>query len=184
MLPTLTTPRLILRSLHVTDAQPMQDYAGDFDVARMLSVVPHPYPDGEARGFIDEMIEEPTDDLPMRVFAIEFEGSFIGTIGVTSTTLFAEDPVGLGYWIGKPFWGRGLMTEAVRGLIGMYVFDALGRAEVRSGMYTDNLASWRIQEKLGFERIGETMKDCLARGHAAPHWETRLTRARFNEAMQ
>jgi RimJ/RimL family protein N-acetyltransferase len=165
--------------LRIEDAPSVQLYAGDLDVARMLAVVPHPYPDGEAEAFIAELLEEPQDALPMRVFAIEHGGACIGTIGVTSESGFAEDPVGLGYWIGKPYWGRGLMTEAAREILRAYVFGALGRQVVRSGMFADNPASWRIQEKLGFERIGEAMKASLARGCDAPHWETRLTRARF-----
>jgi RimJ/RimL family protein N-acetyltransferase len=184
MLPTFTTPRTILRALRPADAPDLQRFAGDIEVARMLAQVPHPYPDGEADAFIAEMAGADLTYEPMRVFAIETEGRFAGTIGVTSTTFFRQDPVGFGYWIGKPFWGRGLMTEAVRAIIAEFVFGTLGRREIVSGMYTDNVASWRIQEKLGFERTGERMKPCLARGHAAPHWETRLTKDRFEEATR
>jgi RimJ/RimL family protein N-acetyltransferase len=184
MLPTLSTPRTLLRALRPADAPDMQAYAGDIEVARMLAQVPHPYPDGEADAFIAEMAAADLSREPMRVFAIEVGGRFAGTIGVTSPALFREDPVGFGYWLGKPYWGRGLMTEAAHVLIREFVFGMLGRSEIASGMYTDNLASWRIQEKLGFERTGERMKPCLARGHAAPHWETRLTRAMFEEATR
>jgi RimJ/RimL family protein N-acetyltransferase len=183
-LPTFTTPRLILRALKPADALDMQAYAGDFEVSRMLAQVPHPYPVGEAAAFIAEMAVADLSLEPMRVFAIETEGRFAGTIGVTSKTLFREDPVGFGYWLGRPFWGRGLMTEAARAVIGDFVFGVLGRGEIVSGMYTDNHASWRIQEKLGFVRFGEKPKACLARGRPAPHWDTRLTRAMFEEATR
>lgn len=181
MLPTFKLLRLTLRPLVMADAERMQAYASDWDVARMLASVPHPYPAGEAAGFIAEMIEEPADGLPVRVFAIDHEG-FIGTVAITSDLMFRAGPVGIGYWTGRPHWGKGYTTEAVRGLLKHYVFGELDLDEVTSGMFTDNLASWRIQEKLGFERIGESAVTSLARGVPAPHWNTRLTRAAFRKS--
>ncbi len=181
MLPTYRSARLTLRPLEAADAPRLQLYASDWDVARMLALVPHPYPEGEAEAFIADMEGAPSADVPWHVFAIASaaDGGFIGTLGVTSDDDFAGPAVGLGYWIGRPFWGRGYMTEAVLLALGEHVFGRLGKAEVASGMFTDNAASWRIQEKLGFERLGERMKFCLARGGEYPHIETRLTRAAF-----
>jgi RimJ/RimL family protein N-acetyltransferase len=181
MLPVIATRRLELRPLRPDDARPMQTYAADWDVARMLALVPHPYPEGEAEAFIEDMARAPDDEVPWHVFAIDLDG-FIGTLGITSDNRFTADPVSIGYWIGKPFWGRGLMSEAVEGVLRDYVFGTLGMRVVTSGMYADNPASLRVQEKLGFVRVGEGMKYCLARRGDAPHIDTRLTRAAFERA--
>ena len=88
------------------------------------------------------------------------------------------DGPNLGYWLGRPYWGRGYITEAARGLLGR-VFDAGLGDVVYSGAFADNAASLRVQEKLGFERDGETMAYSRPRDGKFPHVNTVLTRARF-----
>ena len=60
-----------------------------------------------------------------------------------------EDECELGYWLGKPFWGRGYMTEAATKLIS-YAFEDLGISTIWCGYYDGNNKSKRVQEKLGF----------------------------------
>lgn len=55
----------------------------------------------------------------------------------------------LGYWLGKPFWGRGYMPEAA-GTISRHAFSDLGMAKVWCGYYEGNFKSKRVQEKVGF----------------------------------
>ncbi len=172
MLPVIRTRRLILRSLCMDDAPRLQLYASDYEVSKMLTGVAHPYPEGEAAGFIELMMQldaavDGGQASPLRIFAIECLDSahlgFIGCIALSSETQFTAGSVLLGYWIGAPHWGRGYSTEAVQAVLCEYVFGTLGRNEVTSGMFTDNLASWRIQEKLGFVRTGESMVFSQAR---------------------
>ena len=74
-------------------------------------------------------------------------------------------------------WGKGYATEAGRAFLA-FLFGELGLDIVRSGVFVDNPASLRVQEKLGFERIGTRMIRCLARGTDIEHIDTILTRER------
>jgi RimJ/RimL family protein N-acetyltransferase len=85
----------------------------------------------------------------------------------------------IGYWLGRAFWNRGLMTEAARGVIAR-VFAATDASAIYSGVFEGNAASLRVQEKLGFVRDGTTLLLCNPRGGVElPHINTVLTRARF-----
>jgi RimJ/RimL family protein N-acetyltransferase len=78
------------------------------------------------------------------------DGKPIGSIGFHRKDLAeGDDEYELGYWIGKPFWGRGLIPEACREML-KYAFEDLGMNRVWCGHYDGNLKSRRVQEKLGF----------------------------------
>jgi RimJ/RimL family protein N-acetyltransferase len=84
--------------------------------------------------------------------------------------------VDLGYWLAKPFWGRGLMTEAARAVL--TAARAYERAApIGTGHFADNAASRRVIEKLGFVRAAEGMLHSVARGADVPHVTYRLPAA-------
>ena len=61
----------------------------------------------------------------------------------------ADDEAELGYWLGVPYWGKGLMTEAGRRIV-QHGFEDLGLRQIWAGYYDGNDRSKRVQEKLGF----------------------------------
>jgi RimJ/RimL family protein N-acetyltransferase len=69
----------------------------------------------------------------------------------------------LGYWIAKPYWGRGYATEAVR-RVAKFAFDELGTNQLTASWILDNPASGRVLEKIGFKPNGTEERDCLSRG--------------------
>ena len=174
----IRTARLLLRPLRTSDAEPLFALFADWEVIRQLNMPPWPYALEDAHSFISEHLD---GDLGRTTFAITLEDVLIGGIDVRMNPAnHSQRGAGpnLGYWLGRPHWGRGYMTEAARGLLGR-VFDAgLGEA-VYSGAFADNAASLRVQEKLGFERDGETMAYSRPRDGKFPHVNTVLTRARF-----
>lgn len=89
------------------------------------------------------------------------DGRVIGAIGLSmngdSKLAEAEDACELGYWIGKPFWGQGLVTEAAEALL-CRAFTELGMQRVWCGYYEGNEKSKRVQEKLGF-RHEKTLRE-------------------------
>ena len=107
------------------------------------------------------------------MFAVERSGALIGCTGYRA---FGEDHAELGYWIGKPYWGMGYATEAVRALI-LHAFETDGFDYLRVGHFTDNPASERIIAKFGFVRQGQEQRDCAARGAKAHCLTYRLDRA-------
>jgi RimJ/RimL family protein N-acetyltransferase len=161
--PTIKTPRLTLRGLNAADAGPMTRLANDPDLARMTTGIPHPYDTDQARAFIDRV--QASDPRRGPVLAIEQEGDgFMGLIGFHPTLadwglVWPE----LGYWLGRPFWGQGFMTEAVRAAMA-WVAREWRRPVIASGHFTDNDASGRVLIKAGFLYTGQvTPRFSLAR---------------------
>lgn len=160
----LTTERLTLRPLTQADAERISALAGDFEVARMVTSIPHPNPVVAAEGWL--LMLEGRAPLGLdQVFGVEVEGE--GLVGCVGGHARAEGATPeLGYWIGRPYWGRGFATEAARALV-EHLFS-LGHARVQSGHFLDNPASGRVLEKLGFLPTGETQaRFSLARGAKA-----------------
>src|SRR5262249_62313737 len=120
-------------------------------------------------------------DQGSTAFAITLAARLVGGAAVRMTPAGPSQRgagPNLGYWLGRPYWGRGYMTEAARGfLVGVFEAD-LGDV-VYSGAFADNAASLHVQEKLGFERDGETMQYSRPRDREFPHVNTVLSRASF-----
>lgn len=144
----LETERLILRKWKETDAESLFEYASDPAVGPIAGWPPH------------KSVEESLDVIRnvfngAECYAVceKGNGKAIGAIelklnGHTDMTE-RDDECELGYWLGKPFWGRGYMPEAARELI-RHGFEELGMNTIWCGYYEGNNKSKRVQEKLGF----------------------------------
>jgi RimJ/RimL family protein N-acetyltransferase len=175
---TIGTRRLVLRPLRDGDAAALFALFNDWEVMRFLSSPPWPYTLADAEGYL-HAVQEP--DAQEIAFAITLEGRLIGSIGVRekeASHLQAGAGPLIGYWIGRRYWGHGYMTEALRALA-TQVF-ALSRADaIYSGAFADNLASLRVQQKVGFAHAGDTTLHSRPTGHELAHVNTALTRASF-----
>lgn len=168
---TLQTQRLLLRPAQIGDAEPIARYLNDFDVAGNLARVPFPYHLGDARAWL--RTRRPNLPIEDTNFSIELPGH--GLVGHVGFHLGGQGPI-IGYWLGKPFWGQGIMTEAVAACLGWF-FDASPAPVIYSGVFHFNAASLSIQTKLGFTEIGRSTLLCLARGAEVEHIDTQLTRS-------
>ena len=168
---TLQTQRLLLRPAQIGDAEPIARYLNDFDVAGNLARVPFPYHLGDARAWL--RTRRPNLPIEDTNFSIELPGH--GLVGHVGFHLGGQGPI-IGYWLGKPFWGQGIMTEAVAACLGWF-FDASPAPVIYSGVFHFNVASLAIQTKLGFTEIGRSTLLCLARGAEVEHIDTQLTRS-------
>ena len=141
--------KLALRMLTRADAPDFSRYCGDPAVARNLGHALCPYPVLAAEGFIDISNASRATGRAFD-YAITVEERFVGVTGLWR----ASEAWSLGYWIAKPFWGQGLATDA--GALLLKAFDAAhpGGA-LTADTYTDNPASGRVLEKLGFTRTEE-----------------------------
>lgn len=172
----IRTQRLRLRPLGHADVAPMRALAGDFDVARMVGAIPHPYDETDARAWVERVVQGEEGV----VFAVFRDSAFIGCTGYMPMD---ADYAELGYWIGKPYWGAGYATEAVRAAVA-HAFDAHDFTYVRAGHFVDNPGSGRVLEKLGFAPEGEEMRDCVARGEQVRCLTYRLDRQRAAAVLQ
>jgi len=168
---TLRTPRFMLRQPQVGDAELIARYLNDFAVAGNLARVPFPYHLSDAKAWLRTRLP----NLPVEEtnFSIELPGE-----GLAGHVGFHRGPQGpiLGYWLGRPFWNRGIMTEAVITSLDWF-FGASSAPSVYSGVFHFNAASLAIQTKLGFTQTGRSTLLCLARGAEVEHIDTQLTRS-------
>jgi RimJ/RimL family protein N-acetyltransferase len=175
----IRTPRLVLRRLGAGDAEPLHALFNDWEVVRWLSTPPWPYALEDARTFVAGRIKE---GAQARTFAVTLHGALIGCVDArTFVPGYVEGaPPGpnLGYWLGRPFWGHGYMTEAARAFLAQ-LFAAGAGDIVYSGALLENQASLNIQKKLGFVCHFEGMHFFRPRGERLPHVFTRLERAAF-----
>ncbi len=161
--PSLETGRLRLRPLVAGDAGPMTPLADDPGVARMTTSIPHPFHRQMAEDFIGRMSK--TDPRHEVTFAVtQPGGAFMGVLGLHPRDGYGPE---LGYWLGRPFWGQGYMTEAVSAAL-TWAGEAWGKRVLVSGHFADNEASGRVLTKACFLYTGEVEpRFSVARGEEA-----------------
>jgi RimJ/RimL family protein N-acetyltransferase len=162
--PTLKTERLTLRAVRESDAPRLAALANDFDVVKMTSSMPFPYTIADAEAWV---AKQPVKDPYMeRTWAVDFaDEGFAGVVAFHATGGFGPE---LGYWFGRPYWGRGVATEAVQRAMA-WALGAWEKSVIIAGHFADNDASGGVLVKAGFLYTGEVlMHPCLARGGPAP----------------
>lgn len=171
----LGTPRLILRAPQSGDAPAITSGLNDLEVSRMLATVPAPYRLADARDWLgrEKARREAGESWDFIVTRREDPAGLC--IGMAGLSRRADGQMHLGFWLARPFWGRGLMTEAVTSVLRLG-FTALALRHVHSGYFRDNDASRRVHEKMGFAVTGEDMLYCLARKAETPHISLALSR--------
>lgn len=156
----IETERLILRPWREEDAESLFKYASDPDVGPIAGWSPHASVE-DSREIIRTVFAAP------EVYAVVLKstGEPVGSCGImTSDSLHAADMKDtegeIGYWIGKPYWGQGLIPEAVRALLDRGFRD-LHLSAVWCGYYDGNHKSRRVCEKSGF-RFHHTNDDVVS----------------------
>ena len=143
----LETQRLILRPWTEADAELLYQYAVDPEIGPPAGWPPHTSVEN-SREIIKAVLSKPEtyavclkDNKPIGSVGLKLKGS-------TDMTQ-RDDECELGYWLGRHFWGRGLIPEAARELL-RHAFEDMGMVAVWCGYYEGNEKSRRVQEKLGF----------------------------------
>jgi len=145
------TQRLLLRPGWREDAPALFRAIADEAIVRNLAMAPWPYSFADAEAFLTR--ERGPRDAACLIF-LRGDGPprLVGGIG------FGPMPEGqceLGYWIARPYWGRGIATEAGRALIAN-ARDTLRLKRLDAGHFVDNPVSGRVLQKLGFRPTGAT----------------------------
>ena len=142
----LYTERLILRPWEESDAESLYKYASDPRVGPPAGWPPHTSVESSR-----EIIKGILSASETYAVVLKETGEPVGSIGLKTHCDLAEedDEAELGYWIGVPYWGQGLIPEAAREIL-RHGFEELGFERVWCGYYDGNMKSKRVQEKLGF----------------------------------
>ncbi len=139
----IETKRLILRPWKVSDAADLYLYASAPEVGPAAGWPAHTSPE-DSRKIIRTVLSG------SQTYAVVFKETNqpIGSVGLMEGA-YPEGEMELGYWIGKPYWGQGLIPEAAEALLYLG-FQMLSLDKVWCGHYLGNEKSRRVQEKLGF----------------------------------
>ena len=146
---TLKTERLILRRWNESDAEDLYRYASDPAVGPIAG-----WPAHQSIGESRDVIKNVFNGKEAYAICLKEDGKAIGAIelklnGHTDMT-DRDDECELGYWLGKPFWGQGIMPEAAKEML-RHAFKDCGMHKVWCGYYEGNNKSKRVQEKCGFK---------------------------------
>jgi RimJ/RimL family protein N-acetyltransferase len=178
----LETERLWLRWPRMSDAETIARLAGDPEVSSQTANIPHPYNLRDAEQFIRRARAENESGQGL-VLALALKGpsdDVIGVIGAHGSAF--RGTAHLGYWLGRDYWGQGLMTEAARVFVDL-VFGMTSLGEIVCDAPPGNLASRRVQEKLGFTSLGDMEIEAPARGGRVTVARTRLSRGGAHTAF-
>jgi [ribosomal protein S5]-alanine N-acetyltransferase len=171
----LETDHLVLRPPGEEDIAFFAASLADYDIARNLATAPAPYTEADATAFVAAAAHaRAMGEGWVYTILSKATGSPVGCCGLSLKDGHYE----LGYWIAKPYWGRGFATEAARRLLA-FAFAVVRAETVEAGWFHDNPASGRVLARLGFVADHVESSPCRARGEPVLCNRTMLTRERF-----
>ena len=152
--------RFVIRDWRPEDKSSLVKYANNRNIwINLRDRFPHPYTFSDA----EQWIREATEVTTVTHFAVVLEGSAIGGIGLELNTDVFRKSAEIGYWLGEPFWGRGIATEAVRAMTD-YGFSNFDLCRIYAGVFEWNPASMRVLEKAGYVCEGRLRKSVVKDG--------------------
>jgi RimJ/RimL family protein N-acetyltransferase len=111
----------------------------------------------------EDWIRKASSDDPITSFAIEVDHAAVGGIGLVLQTDIFRRSAEIGYWLGEDYWGRGIITEAVKAFTA-WGFASFDLSRIYAGVFEWNPASSRVLEKAGFEFEGRMKKAVTKEG--------------------
>lgn len=118
----------------------------------ITDAMPHPYSVRDANAFIGMALSSDTE----KIFAVEYQESLAGVIGLHSFKDVFRLTAEIGYWLGEPFWNKGVATNAVK-LATHFGITTLGLVRIFANVYDFNKASQKVLDKAGYKF------ECVAR---------------------
>ena len=151
-----------LRKWQSGDAASIARYADNLRIAANLrDGFPHPYTAADGKTFIDSCIHG--EETRQYCRAIVIDGEAVGSIGVFLQTDIYRKSAELGYWLGEPFWGQGIMTRAVKQVCD-HVFANYDVVRIYAEPFAENAGSRRVLEKAGFQLEGIMRQGAVKNG--------------------
>jgi [ribosomal protein S5]-alanine N-acetyltransferase len=135
-----------LRPWSMSDLDCLVLYANNFNIAKQLrDVFPHPYTREDGKIFIGFAIK----DDPIHIFAIDINGEAVGGIGIHPLDDIHRKNAELGYWLAEPFWGNGIITNAIKEMV-TYAFQTFDIDRIFAIPFATNIGSQKVLQKAGF----------------------------------
>jgi len=149
-----------IRSWEAADASTMARHANNHAIwMNLRDRFPHPYTRNHAVSFIRRV----QASQPETTFCIEVDGEPAGSIGFMLQQDVERVSAEIGYWLGEPFWGRGVCTEALKAMTG-HAIASHGLTRLFALPFASNLASCRVLEKAGYVLEGHLRRSAIKDG--------------------
>lgn len=179
----IETPRLTLRPWGEEDVEPLTSGLNDFELAKWLAFVPHPYSTAHAKDWIKRCreISSASTRPTAYEFAVELKPERLVIGGVSLNKIdWQAGTAGGGIWIASQYHGRGYGREAFEAKI-RFAFSELGLTKLVNGYFDGNENSWAMQRKLGYRRVAEVASRCMADGRQTIEHVTMLLRSDWED---
>ncbi|MDR2933403.1 MAG: GNAT family N-acetyltransferase [Oscillospiraceae bacterium] len=159
---TITTERLILRLFSIDDAETVTSLCNNINIYRGTLGLPYPYNIENALSWIPTHMEN-FDNNRSYEFAVtdQITGELYGCMGLQNNQSHRNGEAG--YWVGEPYWGMGIATEALRAIID-FAFTHKEYHKVYASHYASNPASGRVMQKAGMHCEGTQTDQVLKDG--------------------
>ncbi len=144
----LTDKNITLREFKPDDKNRLVELANNAKISiNLRDGFPNPYTLTDAESFLEKYSKEGSS----QIFAIEYNGIYVGNIGLHKGIDVYRKSAEIGYFLGEPYWNLGIMTTAVN-LICAYGFENMDIVRIHAGIFEYNSASMRVLEKCGFTK--------------------------------
>jgi len=162
----LPLSRSTIRPFRLEDAPSIAVHANNRKVWRNLrDLMPYPYAESDAIEFITRTAAQPRPTS----FAIEVDGAAVGAIGVKLKDDIERIGAEMGYWLGEPYWGRGILSEAVPAFT-RWALREFQLMRLEAIVFEWNPASARVLEKAGYFREGTIRRSAIKDGRVIDRW--------------
>ena len=149
-----------IRKWELSDIDNLVKYANNKKISDNLAdAFPYPY----TKEFGIDFIKNVSKDNPTKIFAITLDNEAIGSIGIFPDNDVYRKNAAIAYWIGEPFWGKGITPMAIQ-LILNYGFNTLGIERIYAKPFGNNTASHRVLEKMKFKLEATIHRTVLKHG--------------------
>lgn len=143
-----------LHSLKMVDKIPLQQLANNINIAKNLRTgFPNPYSLTDAEAFIKKNMETQKNDM---VRAIKYNNEFAGVTGLHN---IKESRAELGFWLGEPYWGKGITTKAAKAILSLGI-NEFKLKQIYAYCLVNNIGSEKVLLKSGFKKIKTVDENC------------------------
>lgn len=169
-----------LRSWEKQDLSSLVKYADNLNIAEnMTDMFPHPYSEAHGTAFI----EFANASHSAHIFAIEVDGEAAGGIGIHPQYDIHRRNAELGYWLGQPFWGQGIISRAIQQAVDFAFLHDNEIDRIFARPFGSNTASQKVLEKNGFVLEARFEKTLVKNGELKDELIYALRREKFYSSM-